>query len=76
MTHKKWWSFSMQRRKGARARRFTEHGCDAQFRAVLPVKWLKISDVTGCCRCVADVLPVKLLMMSRVADVADFPTSI
>jgi hypothetical protein len=27
-----------------------------------------------CCRFVADLLPIKLLMDNNVADVADFPT--
>jgi hypothetical protein len=37
-------------------------------------KWLIVKDVTGCCRFVADLLPIKCLIISDVTDVADFKT--
>ncbi len=38
-------------------------------------KSFMIKDVTGCCRSVAGLLPIKLLIMRRVADVADFSSA-
>jgi hypothetical protein len=35
-------------------------------------KWLMMKDVTGCCRFVADLLPIKCLIINDVTDVADF----
>jgi hypothetical protein len=35
-------------------------------------KWLIVKDVTGCCRFVAALLPIKCLIINDVTDVADF----
>jgi hypothetical protein len=37
-------------------------------------KLLIVNDVTGCCRFVADLLPIKCLIINDVTDVADFQT--
>jgi hypothetical protein len=39
-------------------------------------KLLIVKDVTGCCRFVADLLPIKWLIINDVTDVADFQSII
>jgi hypothetical protein len=39
-------------------------------------KWLEMKDVTGCCRFVADLLPIKWLIINDVTDVTGFKSII